>query len=74
MEFSLIDFDKSEVAGYFPDLFVYTRDCRFKNCRHINEPGCAVKEAVENGKINESRYNSYLSIMFSEETEIKYED
>jgi ribosome biogenesis GTPase len=73
-EFSLIDFDKGEVAGYFPDLFSVMNDCRFKNCRHINEPGCAVKEAVSDGIINESRYNSYLSIMFSDETEIKYDD
>lgn len=72
MEFSLIDFDKSEVAGYFPDLFAFIKGCKFKNCRHINEPGCAVKEAVVSGKINESRYNSYISIMFSEETEINY--
>jgi ribosome biogenesis GTPase / thiamine phosphate phosphatase len=73
-EFSLIDFDKAEVAGYFPDMYKVIHNCRFKNCRHISEPGCAVKEAVEKGMIANSRYNSYISIMTSDETEIKYED
>ena len=73
-EFSLIDFDRAEVGGYFPDIYKYIHECKFKNCMHINEPECAVKEAVENGRINPSRYNSYLSIMSSDETEIKYDD
>ncbi len=73
-EFSVIDFNKAEVAGYFPELFAVIKDCRFKNCIHINEPGCAVKDAVEKGKISISRYNSYLSIMASDETEINYQD
>ncbi|MBP7497735.1 MAG: ribosome small subunit-dependent GTPase A [Bacteroidales bacterium] len=73
-EFSLIDFQKDEIAGYFPDIFPYEQGCRFKNCLHINEPGCAVKKAVEQENIHPSRYKSYLSIMQSDETDIKFDD
>lgn len=61
--FGLIDFGKDELFHYFPEIFRYSHKCRFYNCTHIHEPGCAVIEAVENGEIFESRYYSYLSIM-----------
>ena len=61
--FGLIDFGKDELFHYFPEIFRYSHKCRFYNCSHIHEPGCAVIEAVENGEIFESRYYSYLSIM-----------
>lgn len=73
-EFGLIDFDKKEVAERFPEFRRYMHNCRFSNCLHINEPGCAVKEALEDGQISESRYKSYLKIYFGddwEEIEIK---
>ncbi len=61
--FGTIDFDKYEVAHYFPELFEYSKNCRFGNCTHTHEPGCAVLEAVEDNRIAQSRYASYLSIL-----------
>lgn len=61
--FGTIDFDKYEVAHYFPDLFAVSKDCRFGNCTHTHEPGCAVLAALEEGRIAQSRYASYLSIL-----------
>ncbi len=61
--FGTIDFDKYEVAHYFPELFNISKDCRFDNCTHTHEPGCAVLDALENGLIAQSRYTSYLSIL-----------
>jgi len=61
-EFGLVDFRKDEIAERFPEMRRYMHDCQFNNCTHIHEPKCAVKEAVENGGIPASRYNSYLRI------------
>lgn len=61
--FGTIDFDKYEVAHYFPELFKISADCRFGNCTHTHEPGCAVLQALEDGLIAQSRYASYLSIL-----------
>lgn len=61
--FGTIDFKKEEVAHYFPEIFSISEGCRFNNCTHTHEPGCAVLEAVENHYISESRYASYLSII-----------
>lgn len=61
--FGTIDFDKYEVAHYFPELFKVSENCRFGNCTHTHEPGCAVLEALQQGRIAESRYASYLSIL-----------
>jgi ribosome biogenesis GTPase len=61
--FGTIDFERAEVAHYFPEIFRISDDCRFNNCTHTHEPGCAVLEAVEQGKIAPSRFNSYLSIL-----------
>ena len=62
-EFGLVDFRKEEIAERFPEMRRYMHRCRFHNCTHVHEPGCAVKEAVERGEIPLSRYNSYLRIM-----------
>jgi ribosome biogenesis GTPase len=51
---------------------VLKNQCKFNNCVHINEPKCAIIEAVQNGEIAPSRYNSYLGIMNGEEIEVKY--
>ena len=69
--FGTIDFDKYEVAHYFPELFAISRDCRFDNCTHTHEPGCAVLAALESQHIAQSRYASYLSIL-DDATEGKY--
>lgn len=62
-EFGILDFEESEVSQYFPEMEKVLHDCRFSNCLHINEPGCAVKAALEANTISESRYQSYLSII-----------
>lgn len=61
--FGTIDFERAQVAHYFPEIFGISRDCRFNNCTHTHEPGCAVVEAIEQGRISMSRYTSYLSIL-----------
>lgn len=69
--FGTIDFKKTEVSHYFPEIFKAGEKCRFGDCTHTHEPGCAVREAVETHQISESRYASYLSIM-EDEDESKY--
>lgn len=61
--FGTIDFEKEEVGHFFPEIFRVSKDCRFGNCTHVHEPGCAVIKAVEESYISQSRYNSYLSVM-----------
>ncbi|MES2701680.1 MAG: ribosome small subunit-dependent GTPase A [Bacteroidota bacterium] len=67
-EFGLIDFEKEELSQYFPEMRRVMNDCKFNNCLHINEPGCAVKHAVAGQVISEERYISYLTILDSIET------
>jgi ribosome biogenesis GTPase len=69
--FGTIDFQKEEVSHYFRDIFAASRDCRFGNCTHTNEPGCAVQEKIITGDIAISRYESYLS-MLGDCSESKY--
>lgn len=61
--FGMIDMKKEELSHFFPEIFAESGNCRFYNCTHTHEPGCAVIEAVQNDKISESRYMSYLSMM-----------
>lgn len=61
--FGLIDIDKSELYHFFPEIFRVAAKCKFSMCTHTHEPGCAVKKAVEDGIISESRYISYLKIL-----------
>ena len=61
--FGLIDIEDAELARYFPDMMRYAPDCRYYNCTHVHEPGCAVVKAVEQGEIAYSRYESYLKIL-----------
>ncbi len=65
--FGVVDMDKDELGDYFPEFFKLKKDCKFNNCIHINEPKCAVKEALENDEISWSRYKSYLQILDDEE-------
>lgn len=61
-EWGVIDIEKQELSHFFPEMRALMHACRFNNCRHINEPGCAVLEALANGAVEPSRYDSYLSI------------
>lgn len=61
--FGVVEFNKEEVGHFFPEIFKLSHECRFGNCTHTHEPGCAVLEALEENRIAQSRYNSYLSIL-----------
>lgn len=64
-EFGLVDISKQELSHYFPEMAKRINDCHFNNCLHIDEPGCAVKLAVEHGEIDEQRFFSYYKILES---------
>ena len=66
-ELGLIDMEKEEISHYFPEMRDRLNQCRFHNCLHVNEPGCAIKAAVGEGEIAESRYISYLSMLEGED-------
>ncbi len=68
-EFGMVNMDKHEVTDYFREIFALKQQCKFNNCLHVNEPNCAVVEAVENGKIADFRYNNYLNILDTLEEE-----
>lgn len=70
--FGMIDFKKEEVSHYFPEIFRASKDCKYADCRHTGEPGCAVREMVDRHYISESRYNSYLNILEELEEGEKY--
>jgi ribosome biogenesis GTPase len=61
--FGTIDMDEYEISHYFREIFQFSSQCRFSNCTHVHEPGCAVSNAVENQFISQSRYQSYLNIL-----------
>ena len=61
--FGTFDMEPEELTSYFPEIFRFSRDCRFSNCTHTHEPGCAVLQALEDHYIAQSRYQSYLSMM-----------
>lgn len=67
-ELGVIDIEKNELSHFFPEMRALLNKCRFNSCRHINEPGCAVIKAVEEGEIELSRYESYLSIYNGNDT------
>ncbi|MBS1522222.1 MAG: ribosome small subunit-dependent GTPase A [Bacteroidetes bacterium] len=67
-ELGVIDIEKNELSHFFPEMRALLNQCRFNSCRHINEPGCAVIKAVEEGEIELSRYESYLSIYNGNDT------
>jgi ribosome biogenesis GTPase / thiamine phosphate phosphatase len=62
-ELGLADIEKEEISHYFPEMLELINQCRFHNCLHLDEPNCAIKEAVAEGEIAQSRYFSYLSMM-----------
>ncbi len=60
--FGMVEVEPAELAGYFPEMRELLPDCKYYNCLHINEPGCAVKSGLKNGTVAETRYNSYLNM------------
>lgn len=62
-EFGLVDIEKHELSHYFPEMRKRLPGCQFNNCMHVNEPGCAIKDALNKGEIHEDRYVSYLTIL-----------
>jgi ribosome biogenesis GTPase len=71
--FGTIEMQDTEISHYFPEIFKVSEECRFNNCTHRHEPGCAVLKAVANHEISQSRYKSYLSIL-EDRTESKYRE
>ena len=71
--FGTFDMEPEELTGYFKEIFHFSSQCRFSNCTHTHEPGCAVREAVEHHYIAQSRYQSYLS-MLTDKDESKYRE
>ena len=65
--FGVVDIEKEELGDYFPEFFALKQDCKFNNCIHVNEPQCAVKNALEEETISWSRYKSYMQILEGEE-------
>jgi ribosome biogenesis GTPase len=61
--FGVLDMARNEIYHFFPEIFKSSKECRFYNCLHLDEPGCAVRAAVENGTINHLRYRSYVNIL-----------
>jgi ribosome biogenesis GTPase len=70
--FGTIEMEGAEVTHYFTEIFRFSSGCRFNNCTHRNEPGCAVLKAVKDQYISESRYESYLNIL--EDKDLKYRE
>ena len=61
--FDIMEAGEDELAGYYPEFAPFSNQCRFDNCRHIKEPDCRVRKALEEGSISRTRYQSYLSNM-----------
>ncbi|MFI5150671.1 MAG: ribosome small subunit-dependent GTPase A [Bacteroidia bacterium] len=72
-ELGIVDMEKAELSHFFPEMRRMLNTCRFNNCQHLTEPKCAVRDAVKNGEIAASRYESYIGIMSGEELEKEYE-
>jgi ribosome biogenesis GTPase len=64
--FGIFDMEKDEMSDYFPEFFKLKSECKFNNCLHLDEPSCAVKQALENGEVAWSRYNSYVQMVTEE--------
>nr|WP_321414324.1 ribosome small subunit-dependent GTPase A [uncultured Allomuricauda sp.] len=65
--FGIVDMDKHEIGDYFPEFFALKSECKFNNCLHLDEPKCAVKEALENDEVAASRYRSYVQMVTGDE-------
>ncbi len=69
--FGVVDMERNEIYHFFPEIFRVSKGCRFYNCLHLDEPDCAVRQAVEEGKIDFLRYRSYLSIMYDDNSKYR---
>jgi len=69
--FGVVDMDRNEIYHFFPEIFKVAKKCRFYNCLHLDEPECAVRQAVEQGEVDPLRYRSYLSILSDENTKYR---
>ena len=69
--FGVVDMERNEIYHFFPEIFKVSKACRFYNCLHLDEPGCAVGKAVKDGEIDSLRYRSYLSILNDENTKYR---
>ncbi|NVJ86947.1 MAG: ribosome small subunit-dependent GTPase A [Algoriphagus sp.] len=67
-EFGILDIEENELSHYFPEMRAFLGQCKFHNCRHVNEPGCMVRQKLEEGLIHPSRYMSYLNILHEEDS------
>jgi ribosome biogenesis GTPase len=72
--FGVVDIEKEELTDFFPEFFKRKSQCKFNNCLHVKEPGCAVKQALENGEIAWSRYRSYLQLLEGEDENYRTDD
>ncbi len=70
--FGLIDMEKEEIGDYFPEIFKLKKDCKFHNCLHLEEPGCAVKQALDEGALAPTRYQSYFWMVTGNEDDNPY--
>lgn len=70
--FGLVDMEKEEIQDYFPEIFALRDGCKFHNCLHNKEPGCAVKAALENDKLAESRYKNYINLINDDDENASY--
>jgi len=69
-EFGLVHFESQEISERFPEFRELLPECKYNNCTHVHEPGCAVKEALSNGKINAERYHNYLGLLNDENLDV----
>jgi ribosome biogenesis GTPase / thiamine phosphate phosphatase len=69
--FGVVNMERNEIYHFFPEIFKVSQSCKFYNCLHLDEPGCAVRKAVEQGEVNSLRYRSYLSILNDENTKYR---
>lgn len=72
--FGMVDMEKDEIGDYFPEFFRLKNECKFNNCLHLNEPKCAVKAALEQGRVSPSRYRSYVQMLTGEEDTFRVEN
>ncbi|MCL4123254.1 UNVERIFIED_CONTAM: hypothetical protein GTU68_051983 [Idotea baltica] len=72
--FGVVEFEKQNIGDYFPEFFAIKHNCKFNNCLHLKEPNCAIKTAVENNEIAQSRYVSYLQLLEGENENYRIDD
>ncbi len=72
--FGIVDLKKEEIYHYFKEIFKISHNCKYNNCQHINEPGCAVKKAVNSGEVYWTRYKSYLNIYFDDDEKHRHKE